>query len=148
MNVELARRIADEIERHPSLYDQATWGDNDLDPPAEVGGKCGTPCCIGGWAKHLLREAAAIGPPDAYRTMMVVYDALELPEHPDYSILGADWPTGWLERAGSRRTSAQLQHRPPVRPEYRHRVQGMFQPTAIEAVTILRAMADEGKWWR
>ena len=59
-------------------------------------------------------------------------DALGLLEHPEWSILGPDWPIGWLERAG-------LEHRGE---------QGMFEPTAIEAATILRAMADEGVWWQ
>ena len=122
MNVELARRIADAVEKRPELYDQTEWGGTNFDPERKLGGKCGTPCCIGGWAKHFLGTKA----------VSAVCDALGLPPHPEWGILGADWPIGWLERAG-------LEHR---------RAEDMFEPTAIEAATILRAMADEGVWWQ
>ena len=49
MNVELVRRIADAIEKHPKLYDQGEFGNDDLDLQHD----CGTPCCVYGWAKYL-----------------------------------------------------------------------------------------------
>ena len=124
MNVELIRRIADAIEKHPELYDQADWGNNDLDLEPEFGDECGTPCCIGGWARHLL----------GIKMTKNVYDALGLSANSEWGILEADWSSRWLERAD-------LEHRVDRWPP------DMFDPTAIEAATILRAMADEGKWW-
>ena len=42
----LRAEVADQIEAHPELHDQSTWGTGD---PAE----CGTPCCVAGWACRL-----------------------------------------------------------------------------------------------
>jgi uncharacterized protein YjbI with pentapeptide repeats len=36
----LRKLVADQIEAHPDLHDQESWGD----------GTCGTPCCVAGWA--------------------------------------------------------------------------------------------------
>jgi hypothetical protein len=44
---ELRLKVADHIENHPDLHNQADWGDGS-DNPA-----CGTPCCVAGWACHL-----------------------------------------------------------------------------------------------
>ena len=43
----LRRLVADQIESHPELHDQTSWGDGSADP------SCGTPCCVAGWACHL-----------------------------------------------------------------------------------------------
>jgi hypothetical protein len=43
----LRRSVADHIEQHPELHDQAEWGDGSADHA------CETPCCVAGWACHL-----------------------------------------------------------------------------------------------
>jgi hypothetical protein len=45
--VALRLAVADHIESHPELHNQAAWGSGEADPA------CGTPCCVAGWACHL-----------------------------------------------------------------------------------------------
>jgi hypothetical protein len=44
---ELRLAVADQLERHPELHDQGSWGDGRADPA------CSTPCCVAGWTCHL-----------------------------------------------------------------------------------------------
>ena len=44
--IELRRKVADQIEQHPELHNQSSWGDG---TPTD----CGTPCCVAGWACRL-----------------------------------------------------------------------------------------------
>lgn len=47
--------VADHIEKHPELHNQAERGDGRPDPT------CGTPCCVAGWACHLGGGAYGLG---------------------------------------------------------------------------------------
>ena len=43
----LREAVANQIEAHPELHNQAEWGDGSNNP------SCDTPCCAAGWACHL-----------------------------------------------------------------------------------------------
>ena len=61
--------------------------------------------------------------------------ALDLPGNDGWGrIFGAMWPIDWRGRTGNKSRSRVISD-------------FGFVPTAKEAATILRAMADDGEWW-
>jgi hypothetical protein len=78
--------VADQLEAHPELHDQAEWGDGSDDP------HCGTGCCVAGWACHLGGGAGNLTVPTA-ATILLWVDGLPMPDFradaPRESILAA-----------------------------------------------------------
>ena len=71
--VELRKLVADQIESHPELHDQRDWGDGSANP------KCGTPCCVAGWACHLGGGARGHNTVSSAATRLLWVDGLPMP---------------------------------------------------------------------
>lgn len=52
-NIELFRRVEEQLDLHPELHDQDSW---------EGSGECGTTRCVAGWAIYLATGANLYGP--------------------------------------------------------------------------------------
>ena len=117
LNTELLLKVADAIEEHPDLYDQSSYG-RMKDPL-----KCGTPCCVAGWALALS--------PGGFRGVGIDVDDISLLAGVRLGLgfLGRGelfcdiWPENWFIAAGC--------YGKPV----------PCTPSPEEAVKILRAMA-------
>jgi len=64
MNIELMRRVRDQITAFPEKWDQHSWASEETDDFSE----CGTTACIAGWAvalhtgeSNLVKAAAKLG---------------------------------------------------------------------------------------
>ena len=120
MNKPLMDELIQVLEEHPHLYNQAAAG---YDDPR----KCGTACCIAGWVAAL----RPIGYGDFFD-----HAAEHLGVDRYSRLYNAYWPLTWAEAAGLEPD-----------PERANRYHGTFEPTAAEAVWILRRMLTEGRFW-
>lgn len=80
MNKELMLKIADHIEAHPEMYDQAEL--------------CGTPCCIAGWA---VRLSGLPVPSDGYIAWSSAEALLEIPPRVGNVLFSATPDAHWPE---------------------------------------------------
>ena len=74
----LRKLVADQIESHPELHDQGDWGDGSANP------KCGTPCCVAGWACHMGGGARGEAVSSA-ATRLLWVDGLPMPSFMAYA---------------------------------------------------------------
>ena len=126
MNVENLRIIIDAIENNPDLYDQSEWGNIDRTPNGLLDHGCSTPGCLSGWALFLFPQAKGCGP----RAQLT--KVLEITPLSTCLLTDDTWPVAWFLKVG-------MEGGGPLR--------GDKEPTVDEAVTILKAMADEGLIW-
>lgn len=133
MNKELVLKIADAIEKHPESYYQASFGIGRYD--FETG--CGAACCVCGLAVILGGVKLTHDCTDGFTTDLLRREGLKALGITDHSGRGRDmialarWPLKWRYWAG-------LEDRPRL---------GAYYPTPSDAVAILRAMAQGGKFW-
>ena len=128
-NSERLRQVADLIEKHPVHYDQSDFGHFDLVIDVELGGVCGSACCVAGWASFLEREGKEHQHPED--DLVEDAGAKILGISKNHRLFSPSWPKEWFERAGI------------LRPF----IFGREIPEPEDAVTILRAMADSGEIW-
>ena len=123
MNKQLLREVIRAIEEHPDRYDQGSFG---VGNPLS---SCGTPCCIAGWATYLS---------PSYEPLLNKHSFALRYLGANESVLDAKWPREWFSRVNLRPWK-----RDPVTWARRY-----FKPTAGDAVVILRAMLEDGRFWR
>ena len=124
--VENLRIIIDAIENNPDLYDQTEWGAFSRTPNGLLDCKCSTPGCLSGWAEFLFPQVRGFR-----RTSNHFANVLEITIHFACLLTNYTWPVAWFHKVG-------MEGDPLF---------GDRKPTADEAVTILKAMADEGSIW-
>ena len=126
MNVELMRKIADEIESHPLDYDQSEYGSG-ADPR-----DCGSACCVAGWAR-VLSKFSDIQGLDRFIVQRKIHhdakEALGLDEQEAGCLFEESWPWAWYDRIGIDTKVA------------------FHIPSAREAAMIFRGMANDGVVW-
>ena len=120
MNLEKLRDVADVIKASPDNYSQHHWGTGG-DPPQ----------CVAGWLITLANrwnDVRLMAEDSAEYS--IASDELDVREEMTYRLFGPSWPGLWKERAGIKVNNALW-----------------FFPTASDAATILRAMADDNELW-
>ena len=137
-NVQGIRFVADMIELHQNMYHQGMWGDSDENIEiAGTGISCGTPACIAGFAVQFL------GNREEYEKNCDYADGSWSHITPNYAtyLFGLDdnwsdclfehfWHSQWLEDG-------------KLEPLAGDDDDNSFQPSYIDAVRILRRLADQ-----
>lgn len=125
MNRELWNQGVDWIEDHPEEYKQNEAGleladiENFCEPKP-----CGSPCCFLG-VVGMLNDVQAV---NEYDLKIQVAELLGIDIYDAATLFFVHWPRLWFHKAGFKTC-------------------GYAQPTASQAIAILRGMARTGRVW-
>lgn len=83
----LRKKVADQLEAHPELWDQKTWS-TDEDGSCSLFAKepnCGTPACVAGWATRFVNPNAYCGDIAGIAWRALWCDGLPMPSFHPYA---------------------------------------------------------------